>query len=525
LATVESPTAPAAPAEAPHPQTHKTLVVIAVMLTTALSALDANIVGTAIPSIVGALRGLALLPWLVTAFLLTSTVTVPLYGKLADIYGRKPVLLGGVTIFLTGSALCGLATSMEQLIAFRALQGLGAGAVVPVTLTLIGDLFELRERARLQGLFSAVWGVSSVLGPLAGGFIVTVWSWPWIFLINLPVGAVAMTILAVYLREPSRHGRARPALDWAGAATLTGGVTAGLVALSLASNGGGWTSPLVLGLLAAAAFLLAAFVVVERRASAPIMPLDLVGTPLNRVALLSGLISSGLLFGGGAYLPVLVQGVWQGTPLEAGLALAALSIGWPLASSVSGTLIMRWGYRPVALVGAVLIAVGAAMLLPLGADGPVVLLPAAMFVQGVGFGLNSSAMLLAVQNAVSWERRGAATSIYQFGRNIGGTLAGALLGFVLTTALASAVAQAPAAARAGGSGQFGAASLLLDLHTRAALPPDVKRALILALADGLHPVIVACALLGVATLLASLRFPALPPPPPADAPAPPLTAS
>src|SRR4051812_4850336 len=280
MAAIESPPAVDSSLRAPHPQSHKGLIVIAMMLTTALSALDANIVGTAIPSIVGELRGLSLLPWLVTSFLLTSTVAIPLYGKLADIYGRKPILLVGVTIFLLGSTLCGFAGSMEQLIAFRAVQGLGAGSVVPVTLTLIGDLFAIEERARIQGLFSSVWGVSSVLGPVVGGFIVTAWGWPWVFLINLPVGLVAMGIVAVYLREPVRDRQARPPLDIAGAVTLTLGTTAALIALSLLSNGAGLESAQVLGLLALAVVLLVLFVVVERRAAEPLVPLDLLTTPL-----------------------------------------------------------------------------------------------------------------------------------------------------------------------------------------------------------------------------------------------------
>ena len=502
---------PPAPPPAIHPQTHKGLIVCAMMLTTALSALDANIVGTAIPSIVGALRGLGLLPWLVTSFLLTSTVTVPIYGKLADIYGRKPVLLTGVTIFLLGSALCGLAGSMEQLIAFRALQGLGAGSVVPVTLTLIGDLFALEERARLQGLFSGVWGVSSVLGPLAGGFIVTAWSWPWVFLINVPVGLVAMGIVGVYLREPPRAAGGRGPLDLAGALTLTLGTTAALVALSLAGNGAGWTSVPVLGLFAAAAGLLVAFVAVERRAAEPIVPLDLLTAPLGRVSALAGILASSIVFGGGAYLPILVQGVWQGTPLQAGLALAPISLGWPLASIISGRLILRWGFRPVVVAGTGFVLLGAGLLLPLGLGGPVWLLPVAMFVQGLGFGANFSGMLLAVQNAVPWARRGAATSVYQFSRNIGGTVAVAVFGLVLTAGLASALAGQPAAAGAGASGpdaRFGAASVLLDLTARTHLAAPVKAALQVALMDSLRPVLGLLVLCAAGTLLVTWFFPA-----------------
>jgi EmrB/QacA subfamily drug resistance transporter len=516
MATIESAPEAVPAAQAPHPQSHKGLIVIAVMLTTALSALDANIVGTAIPSIVGALRGLSLLPWLVTAFLLTSTVSIPLYGKLADIYGRKPVLLVGVGVFLLGSALCGLAGSMEQLIAFRAVQGLGAGSVVPVTLTLIGDLFAIEERARIQGLFSSVWGVSSVLGPLVGGFIVTAWGWPWVFLINLPVGIVAMGIVAVYLREPHRERQSRPALDVTGAVTLTLGTTAALVALSLISNGASWVSGPVLGLLATAVVLLVLFVAVERRAAEPIVPLDLLTTPLARVSAISGIFASSIVFGGGAYLPILVQGVWQGSPLEAGLALAPLSLGWPLASTISGRLLLRLGFRPIIITGTACVLLGSLLLLPLDAGSPVWLLPVAMFVQGLGFGTNFTCMLIAVQNAVAWNRRGAATSVYQFSRNMGGTLAVAVLGLLLTTALSSALAHlAPAITAAVGAGgpaagqgaQLGAASVLLDIHARTTLAPDVKTALIETLMAGLRPVIWALVVFSAGTFLATCFFP------------------
>ena len=237
----DTPAPSATPAGTPHPQTHKWLVVIAVMLATALSALDANIVGTAIPTIVGQLHGLPLLPWLVASFMLTSTTTVPLFGKLSDIYGRKSVLLVGAGLFLMGSVLCGFAGSMEQLILFRAVQGIGAGCVVPVTLTLIGDLFTLEERARLQGIFSAVWGVSSVVGPVVGGLLVTTVGWPWIFFVNVPFGLASMAMIWRFLREPIRPAGSLRRIDFPGAITLTFGVAGVLLALSFGSTSG-WFS-------------------------------------------------------------------------------------------------------------------------------------------------------------------------------------------------------------------------------------------------------------------------------------------
>jgi EmrB/QacA subfamily drug resistance transporter len=494
----------------PHPQSHKGLVIIAVLLATALSALDANIVGTAIPTIVGQLQGLTLLPWLVASFNLTATTTVPLFGKLSDIYGRKSVLMVGSALFLIGSVLCGFAGSMEQLILFRALQGIGAGSVVPVTLTLIGDLFTLDERARLQGIFSAVWGVSSVLGPLVGGLLVTTIGWPWIFFVNVPFGLAAMALLWLFLREPVRPAGSLRRIDFPGAATLTFGIAALLLALSFGSSAG-WFSAPVVGLFVGGLVLLAAFVVIERRTAEPIVQLGMLSSRTGGISALAGFLGAAVLFGGGAYLPLLVQGVWQGTPLEAGLALAPLSLGWPLASTISGRLILRYGYWPVAFGGAILVLIGTTLMLPLGLTSPVWLLPVAAFVQGVGFGLSFTSLLIAVQNAVGWEGRGAATSIYQFSRNLGGTVAAASLGVVLTSSLASRLAALPAltlpAGTAGSGDQLGAASILLDPVRRGTLDAATRLDLQTILSDSISTVLWLLAGIALLALVATWFFP------------------
>lgn len=480
---------------------------MALIGTTALSALDANIVGPAIPSIVGSLKGLPLLPWLTTAFLLTSTVSVPVWSKLADRHARKPVLLVGITLFLLGSALCGLAGSMEWLIAFRGLQGLGAGAVVPVLFTLIGDIYPLEERARIQGVFSAVWGVSGVGGPLLGGAIVSLWNWPWIFLINVPVGMLTGGMLVAYLLEPPHEQHTAPPFDWPGALLLSGGITAALLALQEGKTAG-WSSPELLALLVVAGVALVAFWRVERRAADPLLPHAALNLPVVRVAIAAGMLGDALLIGGGAYLPLLVQGVWQGTPLEAGLAVAPLSLGWPLASTFAGRGILRWGYRPVARTGAALIALGALGLITLGAGAPVWLLPLTMFIEGLGYGLAYPSALMAIQNAVPWSARGATTGLLQFARNIGATTAGVLLGFILTATLAGQVAHIPGLPVVG-SDQLGPASQLLDIHTRAALAPAIRDALIGALSAALHPVLLAMALLGCGVFVVNSFFPQL----------------
>ena len=375
---------------------NRPLLIAGMILATALSALDATIVATALPSIVGVLGGLPLYSLVISGFLLTATTTVPLYGKLSDIYGRKPVFMIGAGIFIVGSALCGLAWDMPSLILFRAVQGVGAGCVLPISLTIIGDLFDVQERAKLQGVFGAVWGVSSVAGPLVGGAIVQFADWRWVFFVNVPVGIISALLIFLYLREPHIHTRQR--VDIAGAITLTFGVGLVLVGLQSGSRGGGWTAPLTLLTWAGAVLLLALFVFFERRAPAPILSLDLLSRPIIAVPCLAGLLSGGVLIGFSAYVPLLVQGSWGGTPIEAGLILAPLSIGWPLASSQTGKLIRRFPYRSLVIGGTLLIVFGTLLLLsvvlPMVASSFILRNAAIImggFTAGLGFGFSTTA--------------------------------------------------------------------------------------------------------------------------------------
>src|SRR5229473_7194630 len=390
----------------------KIIVTIALMLGMSLASLDTTIVGTALPSIVGKLGGISLYSWVFSIYLLTSTTTVPIYGKLADLYGRKPVFLFGSGLFLLGSILCGAAQSMEQLIVFRAIQGLGAGAVLPIVLTIIGDLFELRERARIQGLFSGVWGLSSVIGPAVGGLIVDHFSWRWVFYINVPFGLLSAFLLIVSLKENVE--RKKHSIDYLGTLTLTVGIVALLFALLQGGVTWAWTSLPSLGLFALAIVLIVLFLLQEARASEPILPLTLFTNRIITISSIGGVILGVVMFGITSYVPLFVQGVRGGTATSAGVTLGPLLIAWPIASTLSGKVIIRFGYRFTAVMGALLVTIGVGLVTLLQVSSTLPYVVAAMLVIGTGLGLMSTAFIISVQNAVPWNVRGVATASTQF---------------------------------------------------------------------------------------------------------------
>jgi EmrB/QacA subfamily drug resistance transporter len=456
-------------------QTNRRVVVVAVMLGTFLAALDTSIVGTAMPTVIGQLGGMSLYSWVFSAYLLTSTTTVPLYGRLADLYGRKPLFIAAAGIFLLGSMLCGAAQSMPQLVAFRALQGLGAGGIIPVTLTIVGDLFDVEERARMQGLFSAVWGTSAVAGPTVGGFIVDYVDWRWVFYINLPFGIAATILFWLFLNEQVE--RKRHAIDYAGTVSLTLGVTALLVALLEVGEGRAWTDPIVVGSLALAVVLLVFFVRTEQRAAEPILPLHLFRTRVIGAAFLAGILVGGAMFGVTSYLPLYVQGVLLGTAVTAGMVVAPNSIGWSLASILSGRIILRFGYRTAVVAGltAIVLASVVLQLVPHGNSLWLAVVAAGTF--GIGMGLSATAFIIAAQNAVGWAERGIATASITFSRTIGGAIGVAALGTVLSASMATRLSALPESARD--------VNALLDPAVRSTLSPAMLETMRTALADSL----------------------------------------
>jgi EmrB/QacA subfamily drug resistance transporter len=484
----------------------KALITLATLIGTFLAALDSTVVGTAMPTIIGELGGLSLYPWAFASYLVAATVTGPVFGKLSDTYGRKPVYLAGIFIFLLGSVLCGTAQSMGALIAFRTLQGLGAGAVQPVAITIVGDIFELEARARVQGLFGLVWGISAVSGPAVGGILTDFISWRWVFYVNLPFGIVAAILLAATLRE-SFDRRART-VDYLGTSLLTGGLVAVLLAL-LGSGlpGGAMTTVfLLVGGFAALAF----FIHVERRAEDPIIPPDLFRERIIAVSSLGNLAMGGVLLGVTVYVPLFVQGSLGGTALTAGAAVASLSIGWPVASFVGGRMLLRTGYRATLLLGAFLIALGSALCVPMDRGTSLAYVVVAVVVIGAGLGFSSTSYLVSVQNAVPWRRRGVATSSVVFFRTVGGSLGVAAMGALLNASLGE---RYRAAAERAAEGESGLGRLLSDPNAllqpavRSRIPDSAYQELAGALAASLSPafwVLFAC---GVFTVAAALFFP------------------
>ncbi|HEX4966431.1 MAG TPA: DHA2 family efflux MFS transporter permease subunit [Thermoanaerobaculia bacterium] len=475
------------------PGRERQLVTAAILLGMFLAALEATAVATAVPTAVGELGGVAHYSWVFSAYLLTSTTTVPLFGKLADLFGRKRIFQVSVAIFLLGSALSGLSSSFTQLVLFRAIQGLGAGGVLPVAITITGDIYSLEERGKIQGIFSGVWGLSSLLGPLLGGLITDALSWRWIFYVNLPFGLLSAWMLQVWLREETP--RRQHKLDVLGTVSLTAAVTLLLLALLEGPSAWGWGDVRTLALLAGSLACLAVFFWQERRAPEPMLPLDLFRNRLIAVSSAGNVLMGVLLFALTAYVPMFGQGVLGGTAVDAGTILAPILIGWPISSTIAGRMLMRVGYRAMSLVGGALIVAGSALLAFTNAGTGRLQIMTSMMVIGLGLGFTSMPYLLGVQNAVPWQRRGVATSSVQFFRSIGGAVAVAALGALLNSRLEAE------------AGKGVSADAMLEPALRARLAPATLHHLTGALSHALQGVFVALAGFGALTLLVALLFP------------------
>ena len=427
----------AQPATAPAVPRDRVYVIFSgLILAMLLAALDSTIVATALPTIVGELGGLEHLSWVVTAYLLAQTVVTPLYGKLGDLYGRKGVLQSGIVIFLIGSALCGLSQSMLQLILFRAIQGLGGGGLTVTTQAVVGDIVPPRERGRYQGIFGAVFGLSSIAGPLLGGYFTTHLSWRWIFYVNLPLGILALVVLAATL--PSRGERVGHAIDYAGATLLAVTLSAVILVTDLGGSAYAWTDPLVLSLIAAAVLGLVLFLVVERRAREPVLPLRLFANRSFAVSTTVGFIVGFALFGSVTYLPLFLQVVQGASPTGSGLQMLPMMGGMLLTSITSGQLISRTGrYRWFPIVGTAVMSVGLYLLSRMTVDTSLLAASIYMLVLGLGLGMVMQVLIIAVQNEVAYGDLGVATSGATLFRLIGGSVGTAVLGAIFAGRLST----------------------------------------------------------------------------------------
>lgn len=413
-------------------------ILFAVLLALFLSALDQTVVGTALPRIVTDLGGNDLYTWVVTIYLLTSTITVPFYGKLSDQYGRKPLLLIGISLFLLGSALSGLSQNMAMLIAFRGLQGMGAGALFPIALAVIGDLFTPTERGRYQGLFGAVFGLSFILGPFIGGFLTDQISWHWVFYVNLPIGLAALFVIARLLPAIKRPKGALN-FDWWGSVVFTVAISMILVGLTNKQNED-WSAPGVGGLLAAGGALAAIFLFIESRAREPIVPLELWRNRTYAASMSATFFSAMGFFGTIIFIPRWFQFVLGVSATESGYQSFALLIGLIGGSIVSGQLVSRTGrYKGILLVGLGTMTTGLFLLTHLEVGTAVPLLWLWMFITGVGIGPTMAVFTIAVQNAVPFSKLGVATSNLTFFRQIGGSVGLAIIGTLFGTTLVDAI--------------------------------------------------------------------------------------
>ena len=473
------------------------LIFGALLLVLFIASLDQTIVSTALPTIVGDLGGLDHLSWVVTAYLLASTVVGPLYGKLGDLYGRKRILQIALVLFLIGSALCGLAQSMPQLIAFRAVQGLGGGGLIVVSMAVVGDLVAPRDRGRYQGLFGGVLGVSVVAGPLLGGFFVDNLSWRWIFYVNLPLGLVALAVIATAFR--SRQATTRHRIDWIGTVVLAAGLSGVILYTSLGGTSYAWDAPAMLAAIIGGVALLALFPLVEARVEEPILPPELFRNMTFRTTSAIGFVVGFALFGSVTFVPLYLQIVKGFSATDSGLLMTPMMLGVLVTSTSSGFLISRYGrYRGFPIVGTALAAVALYLLSTLEVTTATAIAAGYMLLLGLGLGLVMQVLVLAAQNAVDYRLLGVATSGATLFRQVGGSIGVSVFGAIFTNELGRELARRlPAGAHA-------------PVHASPAaiqhLPPAIHAVYVETVAVALHPVFLTAAAVMVVAFALSWRL-------------------
>lgn len=484
-----------------HSEHGKGWILAALMLTMALAAMDSTIVATAIPQIVGDLGGFSLFSWLFSIYLLIQTITIPIYGKLADIYGRKPILIFGVVVFLLGSGACAGAWDMISLIGFRGLQAVGAGAIMATVNTIAADIYTLEERAKIQGWLSSVWGVSAILGPTLGGALADYASWRWIFLINIPVGIGSIIMISIFLKEnkPIKFVK----IDWLGALALL--ITGAFIMFGLMQSGQSWEwisfETLIFILISAGLVFLT--MKVESRAESPILPRwvwrkrVLVGANVATIGM------GCLTMGPNMFLPVFAQSVIGVGAITAGFILASMSLTWPLSSSLSGKLYLKIGFRNTALAGMFIVIIAVSCFLFMPFPGSIGMLFAIQLLMGAGFGLISTPLLVGVQSTVDWGQRGVVTGASMFSRYFGQSLGAAVFAAIFNSVLFDKLTAAPATMQA----TLPKVNKVVEVLQSANLDPSVQTYLRHAFFDSTHSVYIGLLTVGLLTLVVLLLTP------------------
>lgn len=484
-------------------QTNRPLVLAAVMLAMFMGAIEATIVSTAMPAVVSDLGGFGLYSWIFSAYLLMNAVTVLIYGKLSDLFGRKPILSFGIVVFLIGSILCGFASSMKMLILFRLIQGFGAGAVMPIATTIVGDIYTKEERAKIQGYLSSVWGISAISGPAIGGLLVQYASWHYVFWINIPLGLLSMAGLWLFLHENVEKKKHQ--IDYLGAILLTLAISSLMYLFVEGGSGIAWNSLQAISLLSIFVVTFVLFFFQERRAAEPVMPFNIWRERSIFIANITSLTTGIMLIGISSFLPAFVQGVMEQTPIVAGFTLTAMSVGWPIASALSGRMLITLGYRITSIIGGIALIIGSIVFVTMTAETGPFLTAVGSFIVGVGMGLTSTAFIVSIQSTVSWQQRGIATAANMFMRNVGNTIGAALLGGILNNGLQKFFNQSET--QTGVKLTVESTNSLLKETDRSKLPDSLVHVLQNGLTVSLHSVYFVVFLFAVLSLLFILFIP------------------
>jgi EmrB/QacA subfamily drug resistance transporter len=487
-------------------KSRRMFVTMGLMIGMFLSALEATAVSTAMPTVVSSLGGLSIYSWVFSAYVLTSTISLPFWGRLSDLYGRKRFYIIGIAIFLIGSALSGQSKSMNALISFRALQGFGGGALLTLGMIIVGEMFSLKERARVQGLFGGVWGLSSIVGPILGGVITDQFSWRWVFYLNIPFGVIAVLVIWFALKENTVTNR-KVFLDIKGATVLTALVSLFLIGLTQIGKGDSLHYLVVTLMLVSCIPLMWLFIKTQKLAKDPILPLELFSNPFFKTSVITGFLVGMAMFGSISFIPLFIQGVIGTNATQAGTILTPLLLSWVFFSSISGKLMLRFGYRQIIIIGTALLSIGFFLLSGMSKDtshsGTIVVL----LILGTGMGMIFIPLLLAVQNSVPRSRLGIATSATQFFRSMGATIGVSVMGMVLSTTMLFGTGSLSKSFDASELHYLKNPDLIVNPEARSSLSPEIHNALTQLLASSLRNVFLTGLFIAVVAFISAFLMP------------------